>query len=93
MTDSDAFAEMYGEFCDVVERAWQRWPHQRGPDEAPVLHTSDYARDGANRILAILAEYGDRDGADPLVREWARLAREDKDRWWAKILDWSAPPH
>lgn len=57
-------AEQYGVLCDVVERARHRWPVQRGDDEAPVLHTSDYAREAAMRIvdeLGLELEPPDRD--------------------------------
>jgi hypothetical protein len=47
-------AEQYGELCDVVERAWHKWPIERGSDEANMLHTSAYARAGAVKILKIL---------------------------------------
>lgn len=50
----EAFAAVLGIACDVIERAWQRWPVERGPDEAPVLHSSDYARTAAARILAAI---------------------------------------
>ena len=46
--------EQYAELCNIVERAWQNWPVARTPGEADVLHTSDYSRAAANKILAVL---------------------------------------
>jgi hypothetical protein len=48
-----ATAEQYAEFCDVVERAWQRWDVDSHRDDE-CLHTSDYVRAGANRTMEIL---------------------------------------
>jgi hypothetical protein len=46
-------AEQYGQLCDVVERAWQHWPTEHD-EENPHNHTSDYARNAAKAIMAIL---------------------------------------
>lgn len=43
--------EMFGVLCDVVQRAWMHLPVERSPEEAPVLHTSSYARAAAIRII------------------------------------------
>lgn len=50
-TTQDLYAEVYGVVCDAVERAWQHWPVERGADEAPVMHSSAYARQAANRVM------------------------------------------
>lgn len=42
-------ADDYAALCDVIERAWQRLPVRPGPGEFG--HTSDYARQAANRVL------------------------------------------
>jgi len=55
-TDDD-FVGLYTDLCDVVERAWQRWPVDSHGDD-PLRHTSDYARSAANRILDIVREHG-----------------------------------
>ncbi len=61
VSPQDLYAEVYGVVCDAVERAWQNWPVERGPDEAPVMHTSEYARAAANRVLDAFAEIRDVD--------------------------------
>lgn len=58
----------YGEICNIVERARQGWPIERGPNEAPCLHTSDYARTAATKI----------------VREILNLEFEDPRASWAR---------
>lgn len=63
-------AGQYGELCDVVFRAQARWPVV--PDD-PHLHTSSYAREGANRILAILGLEVEVPSFTPAERE--RMAR------------------
>ena len=50
----DKYAEAFGLICDVVERTYQGWPLDRQRDEAPVLHTSDEAREATARIFEIL---------------------------------------
>lgn len=55
-TSRDVHAELYSVICDVVERAWHHWPVERQPDEAPVFHTSAYARAAANRVIDKLDE-------------------------------------
>jgi hypothetical protein len=49
------FVNLYSLFCDVVERAWQRWPVDSYKDD-PFGHTSSYARAAANRIMEALNE-------------------------------------
>jgi hypothetical protein len=51
--DERATALLYGLLCDVVQRAWQRWPVDSYKDD-PIRHTSDYARAGAARIMKLL---------------------------------------
>ncbi len=61
VTNKDLYAEIYGVICDAVERAWHNWPVERGADEAPVMHTSAYARAAANRVMEALGELRDED--------------------------------
>lgn len=54
MSRPDRLATRFSEVCDVVERTYQGWPLEPGPDEAPLLHTSAEARAAAMRIFEIL---------------------------------------
>lgn len=45
--------DQYAEVCGVVVRAHQRWDVGSHRDDE-CLHTSSYARAGANRIMEIL---------------------------------------
>jgi hypothetical protein len=49
--DTDEYAELYGDVCDVAERMWQHWPLNDGTD---LRHTSSDARAAALRIFEIL---------------------------------------
>jgi len=51
---SDETVELYSLLCDVIERAWQRWEVDSYKDE-PFMHTSEYARAAANRIMEFLS--------------------------------------
>jgi hypothetical protein len=46
-------SEQYSDLCDIVERAWHRWPTEHDKDDK-YNHTSDYARAAAMKILKIL---------------------------------------
>lgn len=52
LTNSEV-AELYGVLCDVIERAWQRWDVDSYKNDC-CMHTSDYARAAANRIMEFL---------------------------------------
>ena len=47
--------EVYRELCDVVERAFLGWDVSTHIDDSQ-RHTSDYAREGANRIIEIILD-------------------------------------
>lgn len=53
LTNDDTVA-LYSLLCDVIERAWQRWDVDSYKDEV-LVHTSEYARAGANRIMEVLS--------------------------------------
>ena len=63
-TSRDVYAELYAVICDAVERAWHNWPVERQPGEAPVFHTSAYARAAANRVMDKLDELAEAWNAD-----------------------------
>jgi hypothetical protein len=69
-----ATVEQYSALCDVVERAWQRWPVESYRDDV-CNHTSDYARAAAFRIATILGLEVEEPWADLSPRERARLHR------------------
>ena len=52
--DEDEFAELFGDFCDLFERAVFSYE----PDDG-FLHTSDLARAFAGDVEALLVELGD----------------------------------
>ena len=52
--DEDEFAELFGDFCDLFERAVFSYE----PDDG-FLHTSDVARAFAGDVEALLVELGD----------------------------------
>src|ERR1017187_10063703 len=52
---NDEAVELYSLLCDVIERAWQRWDVDSYKDDMRV-HTSEYARVAANRIMEFLSE-------------------------------------
>lgn len=81
-------AELYGELCDVVERARHNLPVKPIPGEPS--HTSAYAREAANRLLDLMAKARD---ADVQAREESHeaevmdvLAERDRAQTAADIL-------
>ena len=52
---NDEAVELYSLLCDVIERAWQRWDVDSYKDDMRV-HTSEYARAAANRIMEFLSD-------------------------------------
>lgn len=98
-TREDRLAAFYGVLCDAVERAWHNWPVERGADEVPVMHTSDYARQAANRVLAALRDMPPRDGDDDEPFEEPRSEAEIQaaeqemfDRLWYFRTVWNRTP-
>lgn len=74
----------FAELCDLIERATLAEPFQRQEDE--LLWTSDVARDGAHRIVAILGlecvceEEGCEDGFPCLEHDAEWLERISRSR-------------
>ena len=72
--------EQYAALCDVVETAWMHWPvNHDGAD----FFTSDYAREGANRIMEVLGlEHEDFDvqAHAERIAEYQR-SKDMKDSW------------
>jgi hypothetical protein len=52
---NDEEVELYSLLCDVIERAWQRWDVESYKDDV-LVHTSEYARAAANRIMEFLSD-------------------------------------
>ena len=55
---NDEAVALYSLLCDVIERARQRWDVDSYKDDV-VVHTSEYARAAANRIMDFLGDYPD----------------------------------